>query len=557
MTFQNDNYDTPDDERRYYAGRWVACLGDKVIGQGGTPGQALRAAKASRFKETPQVNYIPTTSPLLVHPLITRIKDIIPSGSDCYLVGGAIRDSLLGKPVKDLDFVMPDGAIETAKKVADAIGGAFYPLDLRRKIGRVVIQNFEYERFLLDFSIFQGHNLESDLLARDFTINSMAVSVEHPQRLLDPLGGYRDLQGKIIQTCSPKSFLNDPVRIVRAIRFAAALNFHILPETRQLMHASIQQLPQVSIERLRDELFQILAGQQTAKAIHALDMLGAIQYILPELSRLKGVLQSPPHIWDVWTHTLAVLKNLELILARLVSDSDSGDDKLIFTEMAVTYLGHYRKHIEHHLNTRLVIDRSIRSLLFFAALYHDIGKPDCLQVDDQDRIHFIGHENISAEITFKRAKQLHLSNAEVTRLKSIVNNHLRPILLAQSNRPITRRAIYRFFRDCGESGIDICLLSMADVLGTFGDELPLDKWEAHLEVINSLLDAFWNKPGENLNPPPLVTGHDLIDQLGLKPGPQIGQILESIRESQVTGQISSYNEAIEFTKSLLNKPQSD
>jgi tRNA nucleotidyltransferase/poly(A) polymerase len=557
MTWQEDNHDTPDEERRYYAGRWVARLGKKVIGQGGTPRQALHAAKASRFKETPQVNYIPTTHPLIVHPLIKNIKEILPSGLECYLVGGAIRDSLLDKPVNDLDFVLPKGALEIAKRTADAIGGAFYPLDLMRKTGRVVIHNFDDQRLILDFSIFQGRNLEDDLIARDFTINSMAVNIEQPQYLLDPLGGYRDLQEKLIRSCNPKSFQNDPVRIIRAVRFAASLDFHILPETRELMRASISHLPQVSTERQRDELFQILAGKQTAKAMRALDMLGVIMYILPELPSLKGVSQFPPHNKDVWLHTIDVVDHLESILDFLVSDGDSKDDNNELLSMVAVSLGSYRKYIEHHLDAHLVVDRTIRSLLLFAALYHDAGKPDCYQEDNLGRIRFDGHENLGAQIVFDRAKNLHLSNAEVVRLKSIVENHLRPINLARTEKSVTRRAIYRFFRDCGVSGVDICLLSLADMLATFGTNLPKDTWRRHLEVVRSLLDAYWESSKEKLNPVPLITGHDLIEQLGIPPGPQIGKILESIRESQATGQIKSYAEAIEFARSLYKLSQND
>jgi tRNA nucleotidyltransferase/poly(A) polymerase len=557
MTWQEDNHDTPDEERRYYAGRWVARLGKKVIGQGGTPQQAMRAAKASRFKETPQVNYIPTSHPLIVHPLIKNIKQILPPGLECYLVGGAIRDSLLGIPVNDLDFVLPEGTLETARRTADAIGGAFYPLDVMRKTGRVVIRNFDNQRLFLDFSLFQGRTLEEDLFARDFTINSMAVNIEQPQYLLDPLGGYRDLQEKLIRSCSPKSFQNDPVRIIRAIRFAAALDFHILPETRELMRASISHLPQVSIERQRDEMFQILAGKQTSKAMRALDMLGAMMYILPELPSLKGVSQSSPHIKDVWLHTLDVVDHLETILELLVSEGNFKDDNNELLSVVTASLGSYRKHIEHHLDSHLVVDRSIRSLLMFAALYHDVGKPDCRQEDSQGRIRFIGHESFSAQIVFDRAKKLHLSNAEVVRLKSIVENHLRPIHLAQTEKSVTRRAIYRFYRDCGVSGVDICLLSLADVLATYGPNIPTDNWGRHLEVVRRLLDAFWESSKERLNPVPLITGHDLIDQLGLQPGPQIGNILESIRESQATGQINSYAEAMEFAKSLIELSNND
>ncbi|MBE0408449.1 MAG: HD domain-containing protein [Anaerolineales bacterium] len=557
MVTQEDNHDLPGNDNLYYTGRWVACIGNKVIGQGGTPQQALRAAKATRFKETPEISYVPTAQPLVLHPIINKILDILPKGLECYLVGGAVRDSIIGAPVNDLDFVMPAESLEVARRTADFFGGAFYPLDASRQIGRVIIRKGNGTRLLLDFSMFQGQTLESDLIARDFTINSMAVNLRHPQQLLDPLGGYRDLQEKKLQACTPNSFINDPVRIVRAVRFAAAHDLHVLPETRKLMHASISLLPQVSVERLRDELFQILAGRQVEKSIHALEILGVIQFILPELTQLKGVHQSLPHTTDVWEHTLKVVNNLESILSLfspIIDSEEAIDETLILVEES---LGRYREQIQSHLDTRFVIDRSLKPLLFFAALFHDVGKPDCLQVDNQGRKRFINHEQLGAQIVFNRAKALHLSNTETNRVMSIVRNHLRPLYLALTGKPLSRRAIYRYFRDCGQSGVDICLLSLADILGTFGSNLSLDKWKIHLEVTRRLLMAYWEDSIERLNPPSLINGHDLIKKFGLKPGPKIGEILESVREAQATGQITSPQEAMRLAQSLLNKNNSE
>jgi putative nucleotidyltransferase with HDIG domain len=552
MTWRKNNRDSPEYDMQFYAGRWVARLGNKIIGQGGTPDQALQAAKASRIKETPEIAYIPTAKPLLMHPLIKQVRGNLPKGLECYLVGGAIRDSLLGKPVHDLDFVMPESAIMAAKKIADALGGAFYALDATREIGRVIFEQPDGERLLLDFSIFQGPNLESDLIARDFTINALAVNIEHPQLLLDPLGGHRDLQEKQLRACSPKSFKKDPVRIVRAIRLAAAFDLHILPETRELMHSAITLLPQVSVERLREELFRILADRQPTKAIRALNILGAIPYILPELSQLKGVNQSPPHIYDVWAHTLDVVNKLELLLDVLATTSESEAPSDLFMSMVVTHLDRYREQIKNHLDTHLVIDRSLRSLLFLAALYHDIGKPDSREVDENGHIRFFKHDQSGAEIVAERAQLLHLSNSEVDRLHRIVRYHLRPLFLTQTGKPLTRRAIYRFFRDCGVVGIDVCLLSLADVLGTYGPTLPLDKWNTHLEVVRSLFEAWWERSNESINPPTLVNGHDLLKEFDLEPGPIVGKLLESIREAQVTGQVSSRLEAIKLAKDMLN-----
>jgi hypothetical protein len=189
--------------------------------------------------------------------------------------------------------------------------------------------------------------------------------------------------------------------------------------------------------------------------------------------------------------------------------------------------------------------------LFLAALYHDIAKPQTRQVDAQGRTHFYEHDQLGADTMHARARALHLSNPEIERLTLIVRHHMRPMLLAQAGKPLTRRVIYRFFRDVGPAGVEVCLLSLADFLATYGVAIPHDQWGTHLDVVRSLLEAWWERPAEVINPPPLVRGHDLMAAFGLPPGPQIGQLLEAIREAQATGQVQSKEEALAFASELV------
>jgi hypothetical protein len=171
-------------------------------------------------------------------------------------------------------------------------------------------------------------------------------------------------------------------------------------------------------------------------------------------------------------------------------------------------------------------------------------------VDESGRIRYFQHDLVGKKIIGRRAKQLRLSNVEVERLECIVRHHLRPILLAQDGGSPTRRAIYRFFRDTGACGVDICLLSLADVMGTYGPTLPQDAWAHHVEVVRILLEAWWERPQESVSPPVLITGDDLIEALVLKPGRQIGWILESIREAQSEGQVTNREEALALAREL-------
>jgi tRNA nucleotidyltransferase/poly(A) polymerase len=369
--------------------------------------------------------------------------------------------------------------------------------------------------------------------------------------LVDPLGGASDLRAGLIRSCSATTFQDDPVRILRAIRLAAAFEFRVLPDTRRQMRQALGELPRVSAERLRDELFRILEGPRPATSIRALDLMGALPYILPELSALKGVRQSAPHLFDVWEHTLDVLQKLEIVLAGLGLQHDpDAAANLVMGQLSLR-LGRYRQQIHAHLASGVNPIRDLRSLLFFAALYHDAGKATTQQVDETGRIRFYEHDQISAQIVSKRSRFLRLSNDEIERLKTIVRHHMRPLLLAQNEQFPTRRAIYRFFRDTGPAGVDICLLSLADTLATYGPSLPQDTWAHQLDVVRTLLEAWWERPEENVSPPVLVDGNFLIETFNLKPGPLIGRLLDMIREAQATGLVVDRQGALELVREFL------
>jgi tRNA nucleotidyltransferase/poly(A) polymerase len=539
-----------------YAGRWVALLGSRVIGQGGSPEQAMRAAKAARPKETPVVVFVSPSTPLLSSEIIEKVAAALPGDVPVYLVGGAVRDYMLGKIAHDLDFVLPGEVMNHARQVAKAIQAAFYPLDEERDTARLIWIDTDGQRHTLDFAAFRGPDLESDLLGRDFTVNAMAVDLRSSQALFDPLGGASDLRAKILRACSPSSFLDDPLRIIRAVRLAAAFDFHILPETRSLMRKSISGLAEISPERMRDELFKIFSGAQPSTSILALDMLGATPYFLPELAELKGVEQSAPHINPVWEHTLGVMRQLENVLQALRPEYDQDAAANMVMALVVMRLGRFREQIQEHFQAHLTPDRPLRGLLFFAALYHDIGKPQTKHLDPDGRIRFFTHDQVGEGLVAMRARRLRLSNSETDRVRKIVRHHLRPILLAQNQVSLTRRAIYRFFKDTGPAGVEICLLSLADVLATYGPTITSEHWAKHLDIVRSLLEAWWENPQESVSPPEIVDGHELMNNLLIPPGPVVGRLLEAIRENQAIGKIHSRDEALALAKDLLIKWES-
>lgn len=470
-------------------------------------------------------------------------------------MGGAVRDALLQKPVHDLDFAVPAEASSLARRVAKSLGAAYYRLDDERDTARVVLSGENGSQQTIDFAAFRGPDLESDLRGRDFTINAMAVERSDPQHLIDPLGGAADLRNGVLRDCSPSSMADDPIRVLRAVRLASAFNCRIDPSTLRRVREAAPSLSSVSAERLRDELFRILEGPKPAKTLRALDALGALGIVLPELANSKGVRQSPPHIWDVWTHTLSLIDHLDDLLSALQREYSQDKVANLNLGLLVLYLGRYREAISSHVEQRLNPQRSVRGLLFLAGLYHDVAKPDTWQIQEGGRIRNFGHEQQGALAATQRGQALQLSGLEIARLASIVRNHMRIHQLAQEGKKPSRRAIYRYFRDTGNAGIDICLLSLADTLATYGPGIPTEVWRGELEVCRYLMESLWEKPAEAITPPVWLNGNDLQEELGLHPGPAVGRLLEALREAGAAGKIHSREEALDFARLWLQNTE--
>lgn len=534
-----------------YAGRWVARLQGKIIAQGGTPEQALRAAQTSRHKERPEIVFMPL--PFSYPPLIDKVQDALPS-QEIYLVGGAVRDMLLNRSSHDLDFAVPSNGISLARGVANTLDADFMVLDSERDTGRVIVTESDGTRTFLDFATYRGETFDADLRGRDFTINAIAFDLRE-KTLIDPLNGVSDLRVKTIRACSPTSLQDDPVRILRAIRQAAAFGFKIHVDTRKSMKEAAPLLPNVSPERLRDELFKILEGPKPDASIRALEMLGILPYLLPELTALKGVTQSEPHVYDVWEHTLSVLGYLENILSALAPGYSADDTNDLFTGLLTLRIGRFREQFAKHFSSALNMDRSVRAVLFLAALYHDVEKPSTKTVDSGGRTRFFDHDVLGAKTVVRRGEAFNLSNDELERLEKIVHHHMRfhffTSRLEGDHREPSRKAIYRFFRDAGKAGVEIVLLGLADLRGVRGPALTQQSWTAALDVARILLENYWEKPEETVAPPRLLNGNDLMLELNLQPGPVVGELLESIREGQAIGRIKTREDAFESAREYL------
>jgi poly(A) polymerase len=470
--------------------------------------------------------------------LVLRIRDFLHhEGVDSYLIGGYVRDVLLGRATKDIDIAVATSAQDVAQRVALAFGGKYVLLDEENEIARVVLIEEvppQGGRWYLDFSTIQG-NIEKDLARRDFTIDAMAVNFKDVEdnhciaQLIDPFEGQNDLHQRLIRATSESVFRDDPARLLRAVRLGAECNFTIEAETESLIQNQSHLIAKIAGERIREELCRLLSLPNAAYFLRYLSRLGLLEEIFPELAQTKGVEQPKEHFWDVFNHSMETVAALERLLK--------------FDPLLATLAPHFEEEIGSGVN------RS--TLLKLAALLHDIAKPKMKSIEESGKIRFLGHPKEGAIMTRSILERLRFSGREIKMVQKMVEYHLRPGQMANEGLP-THRAIYRYFRDTGDVAIDILILGLADHLATRGPNLDPLSWEKHVELAEYILSEH-AKEGSIVKPPKLINGHDIIDQFGLKPGPQIGKLLETVKEAQGAGEIATREEALVLVQRQLER----
>ncbi|MCA9943315.1 MAG: HDIG domain-containing protein [Anaerolineales bacterium] len=384
-----------------YAGRWVALYGSQVTGVGQTAVAAAQMARHSRPKERFTLHFVddPSGEPLALSPLLERLRPLFQSQSQpIYLVGGAVRDALLGRVSHDLDFVVPANAIQLAFQVADALGVPAYVLDRERDTGRVMLPEAHTS---LDFARFRGGDLAADLRDRDLTINAIALpaTATTATGLIDPHNGQADLAAGVVRIIHERSLLDDPVRCLRAVRLAHSLNFALAAETETAVRAAASSLNKVSVERIRDELLKLLATEAPHQAIADLANLGLLAEILPDIVTLTTIEQSAPHHEPVFAHTLSVLRWLTVVEAAIEPQRTQKNSASSVLSAVKKILEPYAAQIQALWQEEVDGGVNGRMLLRLGALFHDVGKAQTQTIEEDGRIRFLGHEKAGADLT--------------------------------------------------------------------------------------------------------------------------------------------------------------
>lgn len=465
-----------------------------------------------------------------------------------YLVGGCVRDRLLGRPIYDLDVAVADDGLGLARSLANALHGDYYALDAERGTGRAILYPDD-GRLVVDVARFRGDPplaLEGDLAGRDFTVNALAVDVRAPRVVIDRHAGLADLEARVLRPVSEGSIRDDPLRALRAVRLAAALGFRLSTDAEALMARDGQALAGVSGERVRDELIRLLAAPDAAPWLARLDELSLLAVILPELEPLRGLEQSLPHRLDVLSHTLATVEALEGLLAQLQWQGASPGEPgpMPWGKGPLPELQPFAPR----LLARLASGCPRLAHLKMALLLHDTGKA-AARSEEGGRIRFLDHERAGVRLAGEALRRLRFSKPEVRLVQTIVRHHMRPPLLAEQER-VSGRAVYRFFRDTQEAGVDVLLHALADHAAIYPPGIEDERWPRLVGLVARMLAEYWERPVQVLALQPLLSGHDLMGELGIEPGPEVGALLEAVREAQAAGEVLTREEALALARRM-------
>ena len=469
-----------------------------------------------------------TLQALDASPVLAAAREALGPGP-AWVVGGAVRDALLGEEVGSVDLAVEPGTErEAARAIARAADGFAFPLSEEHASWRAAGRDGDWHA---DVVALRAETIEGDLRERDFTIDAIAVPLAGGDPI-DPTGGIDDAGARLLRPVSERCFGDDPLRLLRAPRLAARHRLELAPETVALARAEAGRATEAAGERQFAELRGIVTGPEPIRGLAVMDELEVTPAVLPELAGLRGVVQNPNHHLDVHGHTLVVLEHVLELEANL--ERFCGDEADRVAEL---------------LDEPLADELTRGGALRFGALLHDIGKP-ATREERGSYVTFIGHDQAGAEMIASACRRLRTSRRLSEHLQGLALHHLRLGFLVHE-RPLSRRRVYDYLRETDPVGPDVTLLTAADRLSARGEgELAsAEMIEAHLELVREILPAAldWHRDGV---PSPPIDGDQVATDIGVRPGPEMGRILEELRAASFAGEISGREEALALAREL-------
>lgn len=449
---------------------------------------------------------------------------LAPVPSSVWVVGGALRDALLGRPIMDLDLAVEGSAEQAAKTLAKAMGGHAFELSNEFGTWRANVPDAEWT---IDVAALRGAAIDEDLRLRDFTVNAVGVPLAGGQPI-DPTGGISDAEAGILRVASARSFSDDPLRVLRAARIAAELGLRPEPETVAAARAAAPDASRPSGERRFAELRGMLTGSDPLRALELLDQLAVTPVILPQLHGLRGVDQSANHHLDVYEHTTEVLRRWLAVEAELER-----------------YAGPVADEVAAKLEQSLADELSRSEGIRFAAILHDIGKP-ATRAEAGGFVSFRGHDAVGAEMVVELCRELRTSRRFADFQAALTRNHL-VLGFMVHERPLPRRRVWDYLRRTGSEALDVTMLTIADRLSAQGSGVPEEAIQAHLDLAREMLVEIvaYEREGP---PQPLLSGNEVAELLELEPGARIGEAVRELAAAQFAGEVEDRRAAEEHLR---------
>jgi tRNA nucleotidyltransferase/poly(A) polymerase len=465
--------------------------------------------------------------------------------SPLWLVGGAIRDHLLGLRSLDFDFVTSGDAIALARTVADTLSADVYILDRERGAGRVLFEPTAGKRQTYDFSQMRGDTIEADLRARDFTINALAIRISAPDEMVDPCGGLQHLRDGILDLCAADAITQDPIRALRATRIAAEFGLKLSPELIAALRENVS-FETISSERVRDEIYNIFALSDPAPALRLLVEFGYLKKIIEPSNRHTFNLSQQSIGRESIQVAIRTVQHLNSIFTLLSSDLDLESAAQSTLGLLTWTLGRYRLGIQEYLQEELNQDRNRRTLILFISFISRMMSP-FRKRSVPDDLHKFAIPEEQREVIYRIGEDLRLSRKELSSFDRWMDG-LKELDQPVEDLPEMKLFKYKYFKQTMDSGVGAILSMLAFELSSQIEPPSPERWSSKIELARSLFEAWFDQYESIVDPEHLVNGDDVMEVLGIKPGPEIGQVIESVREAQVQGELTSRDQALEFIK---------
>ncbi len=450
------------------------------------------------------------------------LKELLDKNAALYIVGGFLRDKLLNKESFDIDFIVQNqNAVDLAKKFAQKAGYTFVMLDEKYEIARVVSED---KLHYFDFARCEDDNIETDLKRRDLTINSLAIQIFPIIKIIDINNSVNDIKNGIIRAVSFKNLTDDTLRMLRVFRFASTANFDIDNDLINFIKENVTLIKNSAQERINQEVLKFFEGENSSKYLILMKETGLLYEIFEVLRAEQNIPKNLHHHLCLIDHSIETVRNLELLLKN-----------------------EKREYLEF-FNEPIIAGYKRTAFLKIASLLHDVGKPSTWTIDEEGRHRFIGHDSIGAELLKPILKNMKYGKAQANYIITLVKNHIYPSQLARSEDCVSQKAINRFFRKLGNYVPDVIFLAMSDRLSARGEAITEEIVKNNLFMLKKYLDDYIEflktaKPLEKL-----LSGNEIADILNIPKDKNLGIIIDELKEAQISGDICTKEQAIEFIK---------